>query len=401
MDYNFTLNIGNFNYIDGIITNYSDEQDTLLLDRYLKNRDIDEPAYTILIVLYCILIIVGALGNTLVIASVLRKAAMRTPRNMYIFNLAVADFLLCTLTMPMTLMEILTKYFPLGNNLFICKFIGILQATSIYVSTISISAIALDRYQVIMYPAKGGLQLRGTIGILVLIWLLAIGLALPLFIIRHLVHHTIPLEDDYLDINYCIENWPVKHGRAYYSVFSVIFQYSIPIIIVSASYARISYKLRNRFTSGFVGGEDNQNNRRELRGRRLHKTNVLLGSIAIIFCVSWLPLNLFNLIADFSTSKSFTSQPMMICYAVCHMMGMSSACSNPILYGCLNENFWKEFKDILCIKSIGGRAGISKKKSFKRTSLRVQYRARPDLVTAGEYQLGNTLSSDLTVLTRT
>lgn len=85
---------------------------------------------------------------SLQIISVVRKPAMRTPRNMFIVNLAVADLLLCTVTMPLTLMEILTKYFPLGNNLFICKLIGILQATSTYVSTISITAIALDRYQV-------------------------------------------------------------------------------------------------------------------------------------------------------------------------------------------------------------------------------------------------------------
>lgn len=82
------------------------------------------------------------------ILSVIRKPAMRTPRNLFILNLAVSDLLLCTVTMPLTLMEIITKYFPLGNNIFICKFIGILQATSIYVSTITITAIALDRYQV-------------------------------------------------------------------------------------------------------------------------------------------------------------------------------------------------------------------------------------------------------------
>lgn len=82
------------------------------------------------------------------ILSVVRKPAMRTPRNLFIVNLAVADLLLCTVTMPLTLMEILTKYFPLGNNIFICKLIGILQATSTYVSTITITAIALDRYQV-------------------------------------------------------------------------------------------------------------------------------------------------------------------------------------------------------------------------------------------------------------
>lgn len=76
---------------------------------------------------------------------------------------------------------------------------------------------------------------------------------------------------------------------------------------------RISYKLRYRFAAGFVGGEDGtQNNRRQLRGRRLQKTNLLLGSIAVIFCVSWLPLNVFNLVADLSTSQSFTSQSMMV-----------------------------------------------------------------------------------------
>ncbi|KAL3268012.1 hypothetical protein HHI36_007145, partial [Cryptolaemus montrouzieri] len=119
-----------------------------LLEKYVQNRAIDEPAYTILIVMYSVLIIMGALGNTLVIISVVRKPAMRTPRNMFILNLAVSDLLLCTVTMPLTLMEILTKYFPLGNNEFICKIIGTLQAMSTFVSTISITAIALDRYQV-------------------------------------------------------------------------------------------------------------------------------------------------------------------------------------------------------------------------------------------------------------
>lgn len=50
--------------------------------------------------------------------------------------------------MPLTLAEILSKYWPLGENEGLCKLISTLQATSIFVSTISITAIALDRYQV-------------------------------------------------------------------------------------------------------------------------------------------------------------------------------------------------------------------------------------------------------------
>ncbi|KAG5864837.1 hypothetical protein JTB14_027362 [Gonioctena quinquepunctata] len=91
---------------------------------------------------------------------------------------------------------------------------------------------------------------------------------------------------------------------------------------------------------------------------------------------------------------------MMVCYAVCHMMGMSSACSNPILYGCLNENFWKEFKDILCIEShMEGATGDTQKNSSRKQSQKTLYQGKPELVT-GDYQPCNTVSTDMTVLTR-
>ena len=34
-------------------------------------------------------------------------------------------------------------------------------------------------------------------------------------------------------IEYCIEKWPIEHGRAIYSVITMVFQYVIPILIVS------------------------------------------------------------------------------------------------------------------------------------------------------------------------
>ena len=36
-------------------------------------------------------------------------------------------------------------------------------------------------------------------------------------------------------------------------------------------------------------------------------------------------------------------------YAVCHVLGMSSACANPVIYGFLNENFSKEFR---CVRKL-------------------------------------------------
>jgi hypothetical protein len=40
-----------------------------------------------------------------------------------------------------------------------------------------------------------------------------------------------------------------------------------------------------------------------------------------------------------------TSYPVAV-YAICNLLGMSSACLNPILYGFLNKTFRREFKNI-------------------------------------------------------
>lgn len=66
----------------------------------------------------------------------------------YKFKIFYLDLLLCFITMPLTLLEILSKYWPFGSYSFVCKILGFLQAISIFVSTLSITAISMDRYQV-------------------------------------------------------------------------------------------------------------------------------------------------------------------------------------------------------------------------------------------------------------
>ncbi|XP_055587679.1 neuropeptide F receptor isoform X2 [Uranotaenia lowii] len=340
-----------------------------LIEQYSTNRKVDDPAYHILIVMYGILIVFGATGNSLVVMAVARKPQMRTARNMFIVNLAVSDLLLCLVTMPLTLVEILTKYWPMGRLPFLCKSIGTLQATSIFVSTISITAIALDRYQVIVYPTRDSLQLMGAILILTGIWIFSLILASPMFITRRLIHYDINMPSLGIEyISYCIEDWPMAYGRLYYSVFTLCVQYVLPILIVSIAYLRIYFKLKHRLvvttTSTSANSKDAVPMRERERGRRMQRTNYLLISIALIFGISWLPLNLFNLFADLYLDG--ITQEIMVAYAICHMMGMSSACSNPLLYGWLNDNFRKEFNELLCRKDTSSVSANANGKSTSR-----------------------------------
>ncbi|KAF0297988.1 Neuropeptide F receptor [Amphibalanus amphitrite] len=318
--------------------------DPEFIARMRENRSVSKEAYYTLIVLYALLICFGALGNLLVVLAVLRKAAMKTARNLFILNLAVSDLLLCLVTMPLTLLEILSRYWPLGGDTtFLCKLFGGLTGVSEFVSSMSITAIALDRYQVIVYPTRNSLQLVEVCIILACIWTLATLLASPMFVVRELLpaslNETLPgLPKTF---HYCVEEWTVRNGRAYYSIFSMICQYVVPIVTVSIAYARITKKLRFRMSSM----ASRTSSLRQGREQRTRRTHTLLIAISLIYAISWVPLNVCNLVIDLIMYNG-SLEKLRIIFAVCHMILMTSACSNPILYGWLNDNFRKEFIEL-------------------------------------------------------
>ncbi|KZS05899.1 Neuropeptide F receptor [Daphnia magna] len=359
-------NVSNTNSSLLIIPAFGDvELDLSVIERFRSNSRVNDVAFFCLIAAYCTLIIFGTIGNSLVVYVVARQPAMRTARNVFVVNLAISDLLLCLITMPLTLMEIRSYTWPLGNSPVSCKMVGSLQAVSIFVSTLSITAIALDRYQLIVYPTKKSFQLTGALLALAGIWTLGVVLALPLFIVRTLQHHDIPIPNSPItSVDYCLEEWPNERGRSLYSIGSILIQYALPIITVSVAHARICNKLQVRMasmshqqqqstrqTASVTNGQQNPNDtstaaRAVAREEKLRKTNTLLVAIAIIFTICWLPMNTFNVVVDTWNVFGDDTETMLIVYAVCHMVGMSSACANPLLYGWLNDNFRKEFHKI-------------------------------------------------------
>ena len=177
-------------------------------------------------------------------------------------------------------MEIRSYTWPLGNSPVSCKMVGSLQAVSIFVSTLSITAIALDRYQLIVYPtSKRSFQLTGALLALAGIWILGIVLALPLFIVRTLEHHDIPIPNSPItSVDYCLEEWPNERGRSLYSIGSILVQYALPIITVSVAHARISNKLQVRMAS--------LNHQQQLPTMRRHSPNDPSNDSSTAVCIN-------------------------------------------------------------------------------------------------------------------
>jgi neuropeptide Y receptor len=181
-------------------------------------------------------------------------------------------------------------------------------------------------------PAKDNLQMLGAFIILLIIWSIALLCAAPLFIYKKIIREELPMPYRRLNMHtiyYCVEEWPkplpLFTGRVYYSLFSLTIQYFIPILVVSSAYLRIYFRLKKRIImTRNVSSVDERI--QERRGRRTKRTTWLLISIALIFGISWLPLNFFNLLVDLWMNDFdwLLTQNVYIMYAVCHMAGMSS-----------------------------------------------------------------------------
>ena len=111
----------------------------------------------------------------------------------FFWPLASGHSLLLLLLKKLFALKILQQtnpFHPRPPGLIPCKLVSSLQATSVFVSTISITAIALDRYNVIVYPTHQE-SYSGTRSVLALlgpIWFGALMLSLPLFVIRTVRH---------------------------------------------------------------------------------------------------------------------------------------------------------------------------------------------------------------------
>lgn len=77
-----------------------------------------------------------------------------------------------------------------------------------------------------------------------------------------------------------------------------------------------------------------------------------------MFAVSWLPLGVFSLLSEV-ISPPDSSQSLYVTLAVCHVIAMTSAVSNPVMYGWMNSNIRQELTQLLPARwrAVGGRGG--------------------------------------------
>ncbi|XP_075727920.1 prolactin-releasing peptide receptor isoform X1 [Rhipicephalus microplus] len=269
--------------------------------------------------LYAVVFALGVSGNALVCVAVLRRHTMRTVTNLLVANLALSDILLCALAVPFTPLYLFLGRWPFGAAL--CHLVPYAQSVSVYVSSLTLTAIAVHRFRAVVHPLRPRLLRPGSCGILcVALWVASALLTLPYAAFVRLVRHG--------RTAYCEEVWPSLRGRQLFGALTTAAQFVLPLGVVGGCYVRVGQRLRGR------------------RRRSAHRTQLMLLAMVLAFALAWLPLNACNLLADFHSAS--LGWPMGdVLFLAAHAAAMSSTCYDPLLYAWFNDNFRKQFVRML------------------------------------------------------
>ncbi|KAH1167930.1 hypothetical protein KIL84_003413 [Mauremys mutica] len=106
-----------------------------------------------IILLYAAMVVMGMVGNCLLVHVIVQVKKMHNVTNFLIGNLALSDVAMCATCIPLTLAYVFEpRSWIFGSTM--CCFIFFMHPVTIYVSIFTLATIAVDRYIVIVHPLR-------------------------------------------------------------------------------------------------------------------------------------------------------------------------------------------------------------------------------------------------------
>ncbi|KAM9769924.1 G-protein coupled receptor 83 [Menidia menidia] len=217
-----------------------------------------------------------------------------------------------------------------------CHISRFVQYCSLHVSTITLTAIALDRRQVILHPLRPRMTpAQGGVWVAV-IWIMASCFSLPHAIYQKLLTFTYSKEKER---SLCVPDFPEPSDVywQYIDLLTFILLYMLPLLIITASYTTVARRLWRHNAIGDTTTAQHATQRRKRR-----RTLAMLLLVVGVFAVCWFPLNCYVVLL--SSQAIHSSNALYFCF---HWLAMSSTCYNPFIYCCLNPTFRQELRLLL------------------------------------------------------
>ncbi|KAM4605312.1 neuromedin-U receptor 1-like [Polymixia lowei] len=305
-------------------------------------------------VAFLAIFVVGALGNALTCAVIVRYDVMRTPTNYYLFSLAVSDLLVLLLGMPLELYEMWQNYpFLLGEGG--CYFKTFLFETVCFASVLNVTALSVERYVAVVHPLKvKRLTTRAHAKRVILtLWVLSMLCAVPNTSLHGVTVLPPRFGREFPQSAICGLVKPTWIYNLIILITTVLF-FLLPMLIISVLYLRIGLQLHGEKFMKLevkcsIGPESLSNSNMQQQRKRHRQVTKMLYVLVVVFGLCWAPFHaerlMWSYINTWSKQHLKIFEHVHIISGVCFYL---SSAINPVLYSLMSTRFREMFRHVTC-----------------------------------------------------
>ncbi|XP_018356235.1 PREDICTED: LOW QUALITY PROTEIN: neuropeptide CCHamide-2 receptor-like [Trachymyrmex septentrionalis] len=298
-------------------------------------------------VIFLSILIVGVIGNGILILILLRHTSMRNIPNTYVLSLALGDLLVIVTYIPFTLFVYVLDSWPWG--LTICKLSEYAKDISIGVSVFTLAALSAERYCAIVNPIRrhvAGLSAKPlTVLTASLIWVLAIVIAMPAVLFSEVTSVPVLGNRSILICN----PFPEEFGEIYRKgmvMFKFLAYYLIPLCVIAIFYLSMTWHL-TLSTKNMPCELPDSDHHEQIKARK--RVGKMVVCFIIIFVICFLPYHIYVLWFHFNPTAMDDFNSYWNAFRVFGFcLSFINSCVNPIALYLISRTFRQKFNKYLC-----------------------------------------------------
>ncbi|EDW74951.2 uncharacterized protein Dwil_GK15627 [Drosophila willistoni] len=277
----------------------------------------------------------GLYGNFIMIYLIATNRSLRTPTNLIIANMAMADFLTLLICPAMFMVNDFYQNYQLGCVG--CKMEGFLVVIFLITAVLNLSVVSYDRLTAIVLPRETRLTFTAAKIVILCTWILGVLFASPLALYRS---YRVRIWKNFTEI-YCKENTSILPKYWYVLITILVW---LPLGIMLICYIAIFYKL-DRYEKRVLSREH------PLTVSYKRSVAKTLFIVVVVFLVLRLPFTILIVLREkYYTTDSTVNSGMQLFWYFSQYLMFFNAAVNPMIYGFNNENFRRAYAQIWCVK---------------------------------------------------
>uniref|UniRef100_A0A673L464 C-X-C chemokine receptor type 3 n=1 Tax=Sinocyclocheilus rhinocerous TaxID=307959 RepID=A0A673L464_9TELE len=283
-------------------------------------------------VLYSLALVVGLVGNGLVLVVLWKKRMSLNVTDVFILHLCLADILLL-LTLPFWAVEAVKGWI---FDTVLCKLTGALFKINFYCGIFMLSCISLDRYLSIVHAVQMYSRKKPMVThcCCLMVWLFCLLLSIPDW------KFLVATEDSRRqDKTQCVPDYQSGSWLLVTRLLYHILGFILPALIMLFCYSCILLRLRR--------GSQCMQKKRAIR---------VIIALVLAFFISWTPYNITLIVDTIQTNWTLNTSNQTSCESATALdvaltatstLGYLHCCVNPVLYAFVGVKFRQHLLDML------------------------------------------------------